>query len=174
MPTILTEENAQSEITGSDQGAATPAPPPATPTVTINTVPPAKTSHWKRNTAIVFAAIALVAGIHNYMHPKNQTRQQQQYTAQIQQKKAAYTKPKKQLITYYGTLNNDVIIGEKHEYALWGLGKTVQNFALVAANSNGVTVRGPNGRLFHRPWWKPPKTKPHHHKHATSIKKILH
>ena len=107
------------------------------------------------------------------MHTKTQTKHQAQYAAERQRRKTYYTKPKTQLITYYGTLNNDVIIGEKHEYALWRLGKTIQHFALVAANSNGVTVRGPNGRMFHRPWWKPPKPKIHHDHHSTSIKKIL-
>lgn len=172
MPTILTEANAQAEITGADQGAATPVAAPTT--VTINTAPPPKVSHWKRNAIIVAAAVGVVAGIHNYMHPRQTAQQRKvQQLASNAQQQITRIPAKKQLITYYGTLNNEVIIGEKHDYALWPLGTTTGGFTLVAADSNGVTVRGPAGRMFHRTWWRPPKANAHHSQHATSIKKIL-
>lgn len=176
MPTLLTEENAQAEITGSDQGATTPPPATPAPTVTINTAPAPKTTHWKRNVLIGFTAIAIVAAINKYTQKKRTTPQQRiaQYNQATRQQRAEQNKP---TITYYGTIGNDVIIGENHDYGQWPIGTAAAGYTLEFANANGVTVKAPNGTLHHRRWWRPPT---HHHKkttgsnHETSAAKILH
>ncbi len=170
MPTILTEQNAQSEITGSDQGASTP--PAATPTVTINTAPPADKPkrRWKHWAILAFLGLTAAALAHKYL-PHKTTRT----ASQPQQHYAPGPPRTRTKLTYYGTMNNAVIIGEHHAYANWPIGTHAGPYTLEFANVNGVTVRGPHGTLHHRPWWTPPKEKSHHKaQHATSPTSILH
>lgn len=162
MPTVLTEENAQSEITGE---AAKKAATPATPQVVINNTPAPEKKRGGKLKWIALATIILGAAAYGkYKLEKHNTPRTAPTTLTTAENQHYKPKP---LITYYGTIDNDVLIGTKEDgYALWPIGRNISGFTLLAADTNGITVRGP-GRVFHRTWWVPPKT--HNHKHTTPV-----
>ena len=176
MPTVLTEENAQQEITGIDNQTK---PQPPAPNITINANAPAtpKKLHWKRYAIAAMLLIMGISAIHRYLNPI-ETKRQKMKRNTPNLKQITQLPKHKQLITYYGTINNQVIIGEHNEYALWGIGQEIAGYKLAYANTNGVTIQGPNGNLHNRQWWTPPNKKhnkkTNHATHAESPAKILH
>ncbi len=162
MATILTEDNP----TGEAQPAA--APPATNPTVVINNqapTEPQKKSRLKRYatiTAIILAA-GFIATQYQKDHPKKKETQRTRTT-----RIARTQRPKRQRITYYGTIGNQVIVSQKGQYGLWTIGKSQDGYGIAMANSNGIFLRDPTGRLHYRAWWTPPTH--HHHHDATKPK----
>ena len=158
MATILTEENPTGETPGQQQTTA------ATPTVVINNqqpTPEKKTSRIKKYVLITAAIFAGVYVIGKYQQNHKPTKT----TKKITRTAKTPTPPHNDKITWYGTINNSVLVAQHGLYGLWKIGVPANGYKILSASSNGVILRDPTGRMHQRKWWIPPTP---HHQHAAT------
>lgn len=167
MPTLLTEENPTGET------PPPPTPNAPTPTVVINNqqaTPEKKSSKLKKIVLITAAIFAGIYVIGKYQDARKTQKRQPRRTATTQATTAA---PRKNKITWYGTINNSVLVAQHGIYGLWKIGAPTNGYEISSASSNGVILRDPAGRVHQRKWWTPPKTHHHHGAAAQSPAKAI-